>query len=108
VDGDDRVSAPEVGAPGLGARATLVQFSTAFCAQCPSTARVLGGVAAEHTGVDHVDVDLAERPDLARRFGVMQTPTTLLLDSRGRIRGRISGPARPGDVRTALDLILTE
>ncbi|WP_258046065.1 thioredoxin family protein [Leifsonia shinshuensis] len=104
----DRVTAHEVGAAVLGARATLVQFSTAFCAQCPSTARVLHGVAGEHDGVEHLDVDLTERPELARRFGVLQTPTTLLLDARGTVRGRIAGAARPGDVRTALDRILTE
>lgn len=104
----DRVTAAEVGAAGLGSRATLVQFSTAFCAQCPSTARVLHGVAGEHDGVEHLDVDLTVRPELARRFGVLQTPTTLLLDARGTVRGRIAGAARPGDVRTALDRILTE
>ena len=104
----DRVTASEVGAAGLGPRATLVQFSTAFCAQCPATARVLDGIAAAHDGVDHLDVDLTVRPELARRFDVLQTPTTLLLDGHGRVRGRISGAARPADVRTALDRILTE
>jgi thiol-disulfide isomerase/thioredoxin len=105
---DARVSAVDVGAAELASRATLVQFSTEFCAQCPATARVLNGIAAEHDGVGHVDVDLTVRPDIARRFDVLQTPTTLLLDGRGRIRGRISGAARPADVRSALDRILTE
>lgn len=108
ADGAQRLSAAEVGAGSLGSRATLVQFSTEFCAQCPATARVLGGIAADHDGVDHLDVDLTVRPELARRFGVLQTPTTLLLDGGGRVRGRISGAARPADVRTALDRILTE
>lgn len=108
ADGHVRLSATDVGADRLGSRATLVQFSTEFCGQCPATARVLGGIAAGHAGVDHVDVDLAVRPELARRFDVLQTPTTLLLDRRGQVRGRISGAARPADVRTALDRILTE
>ena len=106
ADGAQRISAADVGAGALGPRATLVQFSTEFCAQCPATARVLGGIAADHDGVDHLDVDLTLRPELARRFGVLQTPTTLLVDGGGRVRGRISGAARPADVRTALDLIL--
>lgn len=106
--GDARLSAADVGAAQLGPRATLVQFSTAFCAQCPATARVLDGIAADIDGVDHLDVDLTVRPELARRFDVLQTPTTLLLDGSGRIRGRISGAARPADVRSTLDRILTE
>jgi thiol-disulfide isomerase/thioredoxin len=108
ADGNTRLSATDVGAERLGSRATLLQFSTEFCAQCPGTARVLHGIAAGHDGVDHLDVDLTVRPELARRFDVLQTPTTLLLDGRGRVRGRISGAARPADVRTALDRILTE
>ncbi len=108
ADGDTRLSAADLGAAELGSRATLVQFSTAFCAQCPGTARVLTGIAADHDGVDHLDIDLTVRPELARRFDVLQTPTTLLIDGRGRVRGRISGAARPADVRSALDRILTE
>lgn len=106
--GADLLTPAEVGAAAFGDRATLVQFSTAFCAQCPGTARVLGGIAAEHPGVEHVDVDLGARPELADRFGVLQTPTTLLLDAHGTVRGRIGGPARPAEVRGAIDRILTE
>ncbi|WP_426624610.1 TlpA family protein disulfide reductase [Leifsonia sp. McL0607] len=108
ADGDAHVSAADLGAAELGSRATLVQLSTAFCTQCPATGRVLNGIAAEHDGVEHLDVDLTVRPELARRFDVLQTPTTLLIDGHGRVRGRISGAARPADVRSALDRILTE
>ncbi|WP_348788161.1 thioredoxin family protein [Leifsonia sp. NPDC080035] len=104
----ERLAPSEVGASAFGDRATFLQFSTAYCAQCPGTARVLSGIAAEHPGVEHLDVDLAARPELATRFGVLQTPTTLLLDAHGTVRGRIGGPARPADVRGAIDRILTE
>jgi len=100
------VHAAEVGAEALGDRATLLQFSTEFCAPCRSTARVLGAAADEVDGVRHVDVDLTHRPDLASRFGVLQTPTTLVLDAAGAVRARIGGAARPDDVRTTLDRIL--
>ncbi|MCI0155961.1 thioredoxin family protein [Leifsonia shinshuensis] len=106
--GDVRLTAAEVGAAELGSRATLVQFSTEFCAQCPATARVLGAIAADRDGVEHLDVDLTVRPELAGRFAVLQTPTTLLIDATGRVQGRISGPVRPAEVRSALDRILTE
>jgi len=96
----------EVGTEPFGGRATLLQFSTAFCAPCRSTARVLGTVADDLTGVRHVEVDLTNRPDLADRFSVLQTPTTLVLDGAGSVRARIGGPARAADVRTTLDRIL--
>jgi thiol-disulfide isomerase/thioredoxin len=101
------VVAPEdIGAGSFGDRATLLQFSTQVCAPCRSTARVLEGVAGEHDGVRHVEVDLTERPELADRFRVLQTPTTLVLDGAGAVRARIGGAARPGDVRTTLDRII--
>ncbi|MGW9114137.1 TlpA family protein disulfide reductase [Microbacterium sp. NPDC055683] len=79
----------------FGGRATLVQFSTELCARCPAVRRLLSEVAGEREGVVHVDVDLTHRPDIAQRFRVLQTPTTLVLDAHGVPRARIAGaPAR--------------
>ena len=63
----------------LGEQATLLQFSTAFCAPCVSTARVLDAVADAHEGTAHVVIDVTDRPELATRFNLLQTPTTLVL-----------------------------
>jgi thiol-disulfide isomerase/thioredoxin len=76
-----------------GAELTLLQFSTEVCAPCAAT-RVVLARAAERAGVAHVDVDITQRPDLASRFSVMQTPTTLVLDRNGDIRARIGGAIR--------------
>ena len=93
------VTAAEVfSAAPFGPQATLLQFSTEFCARCPATRRLLGTIADAHSGVVHVDVDLTHRPELARRFNVLQTPTTLILDSTGRVRARIGGPPNRADV----------
>ncbi len=46
------------GLDALGDYATLVQFSTEYCATCPGDPPLLGEVAATRTGVTHVDVDL--------------------------------------------------
>ena len=43
---------------------------------------------------------------LPRKFNVLQTPTTLILDRAGVIRARIGGAPRQADVRAALDTIL--
>ncbi len=102
VDGDV-VDLPEV---AIGGKATLLQFSTEVCAPCVPTRRVLSQIAETTDGVTHVDLDLTHRPDIAARFNVLQTPTTLILDAYGTIRARIGGAPRPADVRAALDTIL--
>lgn len=101
----ESLSADEIGAP-LGERATLVQFSSAFCAPCRATRRILADVAAVVPGVSHVELDAESRLDLVRRLGVMRTPTTLLLDGRGVVRQRASGQPRKDEVVAALSAIV--
>jgi thiol-disulfide isomerase/thioredoxin len=76
----------------LGPRATLLQLSTQICAPCRSTARVLRELADD--GIRHVEIDVADRPDLVSRFNVLQTPTTLILDRDGVVKSRIGGAVR--------------
>ncbi|MFF9045794.1 TlpA family protein disulfide reductase [Streptomyces parvulus] len=86
----------------LGARATLVQFSSAFCAPCRATRRVLGEVARMVPGVAHVEIDAEDRLDLVRSLGVRKTPTVLVLDAGGRVVRRAVGQPRKADVIAAL------
>ena len=89
--GDEtRLTAAELGAP-LGSAVTFVQLSSAVCTPCRRTAAVLEQVAAERAGVSHVELDVEEHLDLVRRFHVMRTPTTLLVDAQGVVVGRLSG-----------------
>ncbi|CAL9619775.1 thioredoxin domain-containing protein [Streptomyces althioticus] len=97
--------AAELGAE-LGERATLVQFSSAFCAPCRATRRVLGDVAAMVPGVTHVEIDAEARLDLVRRLGVESTPTVLVLDAAGRVVRRAAGQPRKADVIAALGAAL--
>jgi thiol-disulfide isomerase/thioredoxin len=96
-----RLTADDLGTP-LGERATLVQFSTAFCAPCRSTRVVLGQVAAQVAGVRHVEVDAEAHLGLVRRLDVVRTPTVLVLDARGRVVRRAVGAPRKADVVAAL------
>jgi thiol-disulfide isomerase/thioredoxin len=91
----------DLGAP-LGARATLVQFSTAFCAPCRATRQVLADVAAMTDGIAHVEIDAESHLDLVRRLDVRRTPTVLVLGPDGRITRRASGQPRKADVIAAL------
>jgi hypothetical protein len=87
----------------FGTHATLLQFSTDFCSRCPGTHRLLGAVADARPGVVHLDVDLTHRADLAHRFNILQTPTTIVLDGSGRIRARVSGVPDRGQLARQLD-----
>ena len=87
------VEPSRLGADSLGEVATLLQFSTETCSRCPGVHRTLAAIADSHDGVLHLDVDLTHRPDIARHFHVMQTPTTLVLDHDGVIQTRFGGAA---------------
>ncbi len=84
-----------LGADAIGEVATLLQFSTELCARCPGVHRTLSAFADDHDGVRHLDVDLTHRPDIAKHFHILQTPTTLVLDGHGVVRTRFGGvPSR--------------
>ena len=87
----------------LGERATLLQFSSAFCAPCRATRRVLADVAQMVPGVTHVEVDAEHHLDLVRRLGILRTPTTLVLDSAGREVSRAAGAPTKQAVLATLD-----
>jgi thiol-disulfide isomerase/thioredoxin len=85
----------------LGERATLLQFSSAFCAPCRTTRVVLADVAAGQPGVVHVEVDAEQHLDLVRTLGIMRTPTTIVLGPDGRELGRAAGaPTREQVLRS--------
>jgi len=100
-DGGKRLGVAELG-EGLGERATLVQFSSAFCAPCRATRRVLGEVAGLVPGVAHVEIDAEDHLDLVRELEILKTPTVLVLDADGRIVRRATGQPRRADVIAAL------
>lgn len=82
---------------GVGAAdATMLQFSTAFCAPCRSLRRVAGEVAALLPRVRHVEVDAESHLEAVRALRIEATPTLLLLDAGGRIVRRATGvPSKP-------------
>ncbi|MEV5437540.1 thioredoxin family protein [Streptomyces sp. NPDC052682] len=100
-DDGKRLGAADLGTD-LGERATLVQFSSAFCAPCRATRRILGEVAAVVPGVTHVEIDAEAHLDLVRRLDILKTPTVLVLDADGRVVRRATGQPRKADVIAAL------
>lgn len=92
-------------ADSLGERATLLQFSSAFCAPCRVTRRTLEEVSGLVDGVEHVEVDAELHLDLVRRLDVLRTPTTLVLDAAGREVTRAAGAPSKEQVLTALAMV---
>jgi thiol-disulfide isomerase/thioredoxin len=93
----------ELGQP-LGTRATLLQFSSSFCAPCRAAGQLLADVAARDPGVAHVEIDVADRLDLVRLLDVRRTPTVFVLGPQGQITRRASGLPRRDDVLAAVAL----
>ncbi|MGV9626770.1 TlpA family protein disulfide reductase [Streptomyces sp. NPDC003487] len=100
-DEGKRLTAEELGGE-LGERATLVQFSSAFCAPCRATRRVLGEVAGLVPGVRHLEIDAETHLELVRALDILKTPTVLVLDAEGRVVRRATGQPRKADVIAAL------
>lgn len=94
----------QTGSPGVvipahllaeGSWLTLLQISQPVCSYCQAMRGVLGRVADESEGVAHRDYDVSEVPELIEELGIRQTPTTLLVESSGRVSSRINGPSQP-------------
>jgi thiol-disulfide isomerase/thioredoxin len=104
---DSVLTAADLGAP-LGARGTLVQFSSEVCAYCGPTRELLTEVARDRDGLAFVEIDATERFDLTRRLRVFSTPTVLVLAADGSIVERASGRPRKSDVLAAVGTVLGE
>ena len=91
-----------VPAQAYGDRATLVQFSSAFCAPCRVARRVLGEVAEIVPGVTHVEVDAESHLEAVRALGIRRTPTTVIIGADGREVSRAVGAPRKEQVIAAL------
>lgn len=75
----------------LGAKATLLQFSTSYCGQCPGVRRQLVALDESLQGVHHLEVDITDRLDVAAHLGINQTPTVFLLNDKGELVYRVGG-----------------
>ncbi len=96
---------PEILGEPLGSRATLVQFSSAFCTPCRATRLLLQSVVSSMSDVQHMDIDAEAHLDLVRKLNIHSTPTTLILDSRGLEVGRAVGAPTRDQVMNSLAAI---
>ncbi len=86
----------------FGEKTTLLQFSSETCATCKQTAKLFHELEATSDGLLHIEVDLTHRLDLADKFKILQTPTTLVLDSKGVVKSRIGGAPRAATIEAEI------
>jgi thiol-disulfide isomerase/thioredoxin len=101
---ESALTAAILGGP-LGSRATLVQFSSAFCTPCRATRLLLESVVGAMPEVRHLDIDAEAHLDLVRKLNIHSTPTTLILDSQGFEVGRAVGAPNRDQVLKSLSAI---
>ena len=89
----------------LGSRATLVQFSSAFCSPCRATRMLLEDVTEDMGDVVYVEIDAETNLELVRTLDIRSTPTTLFLDRTGHEVGRAMGAPKRDQVLSAIAAI---
>ncbi|GAA1220911.1 TlpA family protein disulfide reductase [Prauserella alba] len=82
---------------------TLVQLSTTFCAPCRHARALLTHIAEGADGLRHVDLDVTDKPGIARDLGVLRTPTTIAYARSGAELLRVSGVPKREELLTALE-----
>jgi thiol-disulfide isomerase/thioredoxin len=88
--------------PQTADRVLLLQLSSPVCTPCRQTAALLTDFAAARPGVVHREIDVADRPDIARELDVMRTPTVVAFGRDGGELLRFSGVPRPSDLELRL------
>jgi hypothetical protein len=79
---------------GDGGAAAVVGFTSPMCHSCQLWREQL-----DAEGIPATFVDVKERPDLARRYRVSETPAVLLVDlPSGRVRAQYGNDPRPEQV----------
>jgi thiol-disulfide isomerase/thioredoxin len=101
ITGGAQIDLTEIGATKngqpvtkFGQKVTFLQFSSEFCTACRQTAKLYSELEQVHPEILHIEIDITNRTDLANKFNILQTPTTLVLDSRGRVTSRIGGAVK--------------
>ena len=89
----------------LGARATMVQFSSAFCTPCRATKVLLEDMVKTMTDVHYAHIDAESHLELVRELNILSTPTTLFLNHAGVEVGRAMGRPKRALVHAALAAI---
>ncbi len=89
----------------LGSRATMVQFSSAFCTPCRATKVLLEDMVKTMPDVRYAHIDAESHLELVRKLDIRSTPTTLFLNGGGVEVGRAMGTPKRAQVQAAIAAI---
>ena len=89
----------------LGSRATMVQFSSAFCTPCRATKVLLEDMVKTMPDVRYAHIDAESHLELVRKLDIRSTPTTLFLNGAGVEVGRAMGTPKRAQVQAAISAI---
>ena len=87
----------------LGKDITLLQFSSDFCSSCKQTSVLLESIEKSREGLLHIDLDISNRLELAKTYSILQTPTILVLNSKGVVISRIVGAPKLATIETEIE-----
>ena len=90
----------------LGSKATMVQFSSAFCSPCRATRVLLEHMVETMPEIHYAHIDAESHLELVRKLDIRSTPTTLFLNSSGLEVGRAMGTPKRDQVLKALEAIV--
>ena len=92
----------------FGEKISLLQFSSDFCSSCKQTSILLESIEKAHQGLLHIDLDIAERLDLAKTFNILTTPTILILNARGEVVSRIVGDPKLTTIESEIERLVNK
>jgi thiol-disulfide isomerase/thioredoxin len=84
-----------------GGGALLVEFTSPYCQECREAIPYLKAASLVH-GARLEVIDARERPDLAQKYDIRHTPTILVVDRRGAVRGGWTGIPSSDELEAAL------
>lgn len=99
---DGTLTAGLLETPGAGP--AIIAFSAPGCASCKAEqAPALARLRAAEPSVQLVHVDVASRPEIARRFGILTVPSTVVVSASGQVLAANHGPAGADLLRAQLN-----
>ena len=91
--------------PGRGEAPLLVTFSGPYCIECEEVRPRLEAASSAHR-VPLTVIDIKRHPELALKYDVRLTPTTLVVGRSGEVRDGWLGTPPDGAVEAALESAL--
>ncbi|NOZ50635.1 MAG: thioredoxin family protein [Chloroflexi bacterium] len=93
----------------LPAQPAILYFSTVTCSQCHFRQTPILNELSQHWGdTIHVrKLDAVAYDDVARHFGIMTTPSTVILDSRQQVQAINQGVANHDRLQNQVEAALT-